>query len=222
MANTRDLVDKVAQEIEASSKTSPTPPGPSDRGERDLEGHVEAINQVFALFRLNYHNQYYAAYPDAEQLGQIKKLWLESLADFSVEQILLGAKHAIENSEYLPTLHRMLDCCRDAITGLGLPSASDAYREACLAASPKSAQAWSHPAVYLAGRDSDWFFLANNQESMTWPVYRRHYEDYCARVLKGEVLEVPAPAAIERDAPEPLSTEEQLSALAKLREESGL
>ncbi|NND67996.1 MAG: hypothetical protein HKN19_10445 [Halioglobus sp.] len=224
MANSRDLVDKVAQGIEASSRTSPTPPGQSEgkREERDLEGHVEAINQVFALFRLNYHNQYYAAYPDGEQLGQIKKLWLESLADFSVEQILLGAKHAIENSEYLPTLHRMLDCCRDAISDIGLPSAKDAYREACVARSPRSAQVWSHPAVYLAGRDSDWFFLANNPESMTWPVFRRHYEDYCARVLKGEVLEVPEPASLERDAPEPLSADEQLAQLAKLREEAGL
>ena len=222
MANSRDLVERVAQEIEASSRTSPTPPGQNEGKARDLEGHVDAINQVFALFRLNYHNQYYAAFPDGEQLGQIKKLWLESLADFSVEQILLGAKHAIENSEYLPTLHRMLDCCRDAITSLGLPSAADAYREACLAAAPRSAQAWSHPAVYLAGRDSDWFFLANNQESVTWPVYRRHYEAYCGRVLRGEVLEVPEPAAIERDAPEPLSTKEQLRELARLRKESGL
>ncbi|NCF19406.1 MAG: hypothetical protein GWP63_14275, partial [Haliea sp.] len=57
---------------------------------------------MFALFRLNYHNQYYAAFPDAEQLKQIKKLWLESLADYPVEQILKGAKHAIEHSEYLP------------------------------------------------------------------------------------------------------------------------
>lgn len=183
---------------------------------------MEAINQVFALFRLNYHNQYYAAYPDAGQLGQIKKLWLDSLADFPVEQILLGAKHAIENSEYLPTLHRMLDCCREAAGDLGLPRATDAYREACIAGNPKSAQAWSHPAVYLAGRDSDWFFLANNPESVTWPVFRRHYEAYCARVLHGEVLEIPEPAALERDAPEPLSREEQLQALAKLRKESGL
>ncbi len=60
------------------------------------EAHVEALNQVFALFRLNYHNQYYAAFPDAEQLRQIKKLWLESLSDYPVEQILKGAKHAIE------------------------------------------------------------------------------------------------------------------------------
>ena len=222
MANSRDLVERVAQEIEASSRTSPTPPGQNEGKARDLEGHVDAINQVFALFRLNYHNQYYAAFPDGEQLGQIKKLWLESLADFSVEQILLGAKHAIENSEYLPTLHRMLDCCRDAITSLGLPSAADAYREACLAAAPRSAQAWSHPAVYLAGRDSDWFFLANNPQQVALPVFTRHYDNYCARVIRGESLDIPAPEALEAQPSEPLSREEQLAQLQKLREETGL
>ena len=153
MTDNRDLVQRVARGIEASQTTSATPAGQSEPRTRIAsEGQVEAINQVFALFRLNYHNQYYAAFPDAEQLKQIKKLWLEALAEFPPEQVLRGAKHAIENSEYLPTLHRMLDCCRDAVADLGLPSATDAYREACAAPSPRSAQPWSHPAVYLAGR----------------------------------------------------------------------
>jgi hypothetical protein len=177
---------------------------------------------VFALFRLNYHNQYYAAFPDAEQLKQIKKLWLESLADYPVEQILKGAKHAIEHSEYLPTLNRMHECCQQGLADIGLPPAHDAYLEACNAPSPRSAQPWSHPAVYLAGRDSDWFFLANNEERLTWPVFRGHYQQYCSRVLRGETLEVPAPEALERKAPEPLSADEQLVELKRLREETGV
>jgi len=176
---------------------------------------------VFALFRLNYHNQYYAAYPDAEQLSQIKKLWLDSLAHYPVEQILKGAKYAIEHSEYLPTLHRMHECCLQGLTDAGLPAPRDAYLEACAAPSPKSAQPWSHPAVYLAGRDSGWFFLANNAEQIALPVFRRHYEAYCDRVLAGETLEVPAPEALESRQSEPLSTEEQLSQLRKLKEETG-
>ena len=94
MADSRELIQRVAQEIEASKTTSPTPAGPTDSARAASEAHVEAINQVFALFRLNYHNQYYAAYPDQSQLKQIKKLWLDSLAGFPVEQILKGAKPA--------------------------------------------------------------------------------------------------------------------------------
>jgi hypothetical protein len=223
MADKQDLIQQVAQEIEASSRTSPTPPGQSEapRG-RSSEAHVEAINQVFALFRLNYHNQYYAAYPDAEQLKQIKKLWLESLADYPVEQILQGAKHAIEHSEYLPTLNRMLECCQQGLSDLGLPPAHDAFIEACQRPSPKSAQPWSHPAVYLAGRDSDWFFLANNTENITWPVFRDHYQRWVAAAMRGEALSIPAPEALEQTTAEPLSHEQQLNELRKLRENTGL
>ena len=183
---------------------------------------MEAINQVFALFRLNYHNQYYAAYPDPEQVKQIKKLWLESLCDYPVEQILKGAKHAIEHSEYLPTLNRMHECCQQGLSDFGLPSAHDAYMEACRAPSPKSAQRWSHPAVYLAGRDSDWFFLANNTERTSWPVYKEHYQGYCARAMRGEELEIPAPEALEKPVSKPLSAEDRLEELRKLRESTGL
>lgn len=222
MTKDKDLIERVARGIAASPTTSATPPGRTEKRRQTTEAHVEAINQVFALFRLNYHNQYYAAYPDAEQLKQIKKLWLESLADYPVEQILRGARHAIENSEYLPTLHRMLECCREGIAGLGLPDPYAAYREACDARSPRSAQDWSHPAVYLAGRDSDWFFLANNPERLTWPVFRQHYQDYCTRVLRGETLAIPEEPALEQHEPEPLSAGEQLAELKKLRETTNL
>jgi len=183
---------------------------------------VDAINRVFALFRINYHNQYYAAYQDNNQIQQVKKLWLESLCDYPVEQILRGAKYAIENNEYLPTLNRMHECCRQGLAKYGLPAVHDAYLEACKASSPKSAQNWSHPAVYLAGRDSGWFFLANNIERISWPVFRDHYQQYCARVIRGENLDIPAPAVLEQQHGEVLSREEQLLELQKLREETGL
>ena len=219
MPDSRDLIQQVAQEIAASRTTSPTPPGQT-RAERrpDQEARIEAINQVFALFRLNYHNQYYAAFPDAQQLKQIKKLWLDALADYPIEQILKGAKHAIEHSEYLPTLNRMLECCQQGLSDLGLPSARDAYMEACRAPSPRAAQAWSHPAVYLAGRDSGWYFLANNTERTSWPVFCEHYQHYCTRVLQGETLTMPEVERIEHHVSAPLSRDEQLAELKKLRE----
>lgn len=223
MPDSRELVQRVAQEIAASSKTSPTPRGRSEPGRKpSTEAHVEALNQVFALFRLNYHNQYYAAYPNDEQLRQIKKLWLESLSDFPVEHILKGARHAIEHSEYLPTLNRMLECCQQGLADLGLPTPHDAFVEACRAPSPKSAQRWSHPAVYLAGRDSDWFFLANNTERTSWPIFKEHYDGYCARVLRGESLTVPDAAVLERKPAEPIKPEEQLARLRELRTQTGL
>ena len=173
---------------------------------------------MFALFRLNYHNQFYAAYPDGEQLNQVKKLWLDALRDFPVEQVLRGAKHAIEHSEYLPTLNRMIESCQESLSAYGLPDARRAYREACTAGSPKSAQPWSHPAVYFAGRDADWFFLATEPEAKTWPVFREAYQQWCGRVMAGEQLEIDAPAALPESSGQPSSRDEALAELAKIRD----
>jgi len=177
---------------------------------------------VFALFRLNFGNQYYAAYPDNDTLDSAKRLWLESLAEYPPPQILAAARLVIDSSEYLPTVHRMLECCQQALSGVGLPDSKDAYHEACNARSPRSAQAWSHPAVYLAGRDTGWFLLSGSEEKTAWPVFRRHYQQWCARALAGESLEIPEVAALERQTTAPLSRKQQKQALEKLRRETGI
>ena len=143
------LAAAIAQKTEVSATTSPTPAGPTDPAEPPDSQLVEAINQVFALFRLNYHNQYYAAWSDAEQVNQVKRLWLEALDAYPTAVILRAAQHAIEHSDYLPTLNRMIEACRHCLSDLGLPSPYDAYRQACLAPSPKTDATWQHPAVYL-------------------------------------------------------------------------
>ncbi|MDP5054286.1 MAG: replication protein P, partial [Congregibacter sp.] len=180
MQDSGKLARRVEREIAASKATSPIPPGPSDARHKPDPALVEAINQVFALFRLNYHNQYYAAFSEAEQLRQIKKLWLDSLRDVPPAQILQGAKLAIENSEYLPTLHRMHKCCEDSLPALGLPGPRDAYLEACNAGSPPELKHWSHPVVYWAGRDCGWQRLAASPETQSWPIFSEHYQTRCA------------------------------------------
>lgn len=218
MADSKDLIEQVEREIAASQTTSPTAAGPTSTARpAPSADQIDAINQVFALFRLNYHNQFYAAYPDSEQLNQVKKLWLEALRDFPVEQVLRGARHAIECSDYLPTLHRMIESCRQSLSAYGLPDTRSAYREACNAPAPKSAQPWSHPAVYFAGRDADWFFLATEPEQKTWPVFQQAYQRWCARVIAGEELVIEAPAALPESSGSVSSREEALEALAKIR-----
>ena len=225
MADKQDaaaVAQDIAQRTEALATTSPTPAGPTEAVEPPDAHLVEAINQVFALFRLNYHNQYYAAWSDAEQVKQVKRLWLEALEPYPTAVILRAAQHALEHSDYLPTLNRMIDACRLCLTDLGLPSAYDAYREACLAPTPKTDAAWSHAAVYLAGRDSDWFFLSNEPETKTWNVYREHYERWVSRAARGEELKGPERTALSAPEDSPPSVDEQVTHLARLRKEVGL
>jgi hypothetical protein len=214
MSGNKSITD-IANTIEQIGQKLPNP-NPASANHVPREDYVEAINQVFALFRLNYHNQYYAAYPDAEQVKQIKKLWLESLTKYPVAVILQGAKQAIEHSDYLPTLSKMHQFCIDYLQQIGIPSAHDAYIEACSATSPKREASWSHPIVYLAGRDTGWYELANEREAYILPNFERHFSAYLDRVLAGETFELPA---LPKPNPESktLSREQQLRNLAALK-----
>lgn len=152
---------------------------------------IDAINQVFTLFRVNFHNQYYKAYADdGALLSQAKKLWFESLKPYEARVILEATKSIIEETEYLPTLHQMLSRCAQANSSA--PSPHQAYVEACNAASPKAQQNWSHPAVYEAGRRSDWFFLSTTAEHIAFPVFKNHYQDLLNNINEGAALDLPA------------------------------
>jgi hypothetical protein len=221
MDSGNDLLQQTVQGLVASAKTSKTGAGRTEPPPDEL---IDAINQVFALFRLNFHNQYYSAFGETEQLNQIKKLWLDSLATQPVGVILRAAKRCIEKSEYLPTLHRFLEFCREArLEHAGLPDAHEAYREACLARTPKHAQSWSHPAVYHAGKRSDWHFLASTPEHTAFPVFRRYYDAVCDEIAAGETLSLPAPEEEHHERSHgDASVDEQRQHLARLREQTGL
>lgn len=178
---------------------------------------IDAINQVFALFRINYHNQYYSAFAQVDLLNQAKRLWLNSLANFAPETILRGAKKVIEESEYLPTLNRMIRACQGDPEQFGLLDAHRAYVEACRAPSPKAAYTWSHPAVYHAGCAADWYFLSSSPERDAFPVFERHYKKLCERVMNGEALAAPNVPALPKTIETPLTREENLARMEALR-----
>ena len=195
MANSKDI-QKVASEIAASSTRSPTAAGRPKASPINPK-LVDAINQVFALFQVNYHNQYYSAFGDNTKSENLaKKLWLNKLDHFSCETICGAAEKIIAESEYLPTLHKMLSACRQVGMPAGLPNPRKAYQEACNKRSPKAQQQWSHPAVYLTGRDAGWHMLANEIESKALPAFAEIYQQYCDRVLAGEKLIVDATASV--------------------------
>ena len=221
MQDGEKLVNKVAHALEASATTTRTAAGQAET-KLPTSAHIDAINQIFMLFRVNYHNQYYAAYNDTDLLNQAKKLWLESLKKHSPDIILNAARKAIEDSEYLPTLHKMLEFCHPSSSELGLPDVHSAYQEACQAPSPKNMHNWSHAAVYLAGQECDWFFLAGTPEIRAFPVFKRHYELLCKRAMEGEILVIPHPPALPDESHHALPKDEQLTHLEQLRKETGI
>ena len=157
----------------------------------DLPDDVVAINAVFELFRINFGNQYYAVYTNQELLHSAKRMWRDALAEYSSEQILLGAPAVIKECEYLPNLKKMIDCVNGSLESHGLPDVRAAYIEACRAPSPKAEYNWTHPAVYLAGKKTDWYFLLNSSENVSFPAFKANYEFLCREVLKGVEMNVP-------------------------------
>lgn len=208
------LVDNVAagQGIAkaAEAVTGYTP----ERARRDL---VDAINQAFAEFELAYHNQFHKAFAAEGSLALAKKYWLQSLQEFPAEVIRRAARHVVQTQEFLPTLAAMIAACDNAPALFGLPAAEAAYREACLAAEPKAAQHWSHPAVYYAGRETGWFVLQSEPQSVAFPQFDYHYTQLCRRVLRGETLDAPIAPALPAQPPAPLSLEQSRARLHALR-----
>lgn len=199
------------------SKNSPTAAGPASPGSAKNTQLIDAINQVFALFRRNYHNQYHKAFGDVEELNHVKRLWLEILGRFSPIAILQGAKGVIENSEYLPTLHTMIRYCEQAQENTAFPDAHSAYTEACRAPSPKAGFNWSHPVVYYTGKACDWYFLQTHSEAQAYPVFREKYQELCSKVRAGLVLEPPNSPALVEIPGEPLAKSANRERLEALR-----
>jgi hypothetical protein len=191
-------------------------------GEHDRTDVINAINQMFAEFQLVYNNQYHKAFPTTDKLEYAKRLWYSFLKDYSAEQILAACHMAIKSSEFLPTVRGILKYLENDLASYGLPEVRDAYIEACQAGTPKAACAWSHPAVYHAGRASDWFLLASQPEHKALPVFEQHYRVYCDRVIKGEALALPEVEALPEEIESSMTREERQAALDKLRQETGL
>lgn len=181
--------------------------------------HVDAISQLFTEFELAFHNQFHKAFATPEQVRMAQQLWLNALSDLRPEQIVQGARRALRESDYLPTIHSLRKFCQPSREALGLPDPHRAYIEACQAPSPKAEQRWSHPAVYHAGRESDWFYLASTPELQAFPVFKRNYELLCQRVEAGEQIDLPIVKALPESTGTPLSNEERRQRLQALREQ---
>jgi len=202
-------------------KNSLTEAGPTEHSannatEPNGNARIDALNQIFALFKRNYHNQFFKAYSSETDVNATKRLWLDALKRFEPRVQMLAARAIIENNEFLPTLAAMIKACETS-SALGLPEPHAAFLEACRAPSPKAGNRWSHLAVYYAGRAADWYFLQNNNEYVAYPIFKQHYQEVCDRVRLGEHLEPPQKPALESDRNKPADKETARTHFSKLR-----
>jgi hypothetical protein len=183
---------------------------------------ISAITYLFGAFELAYHNQFRRAFADINSLNSAKKLWAMQLSRFTPEQIKRATDQAIQTNKFMPSLPEIVQSCEQDLHSFGLPDEYTAYVEACRATSPKESFDWTHPAIYWAGRATGWFLLQSEPEQKVLPIFKRNYQQACAKVRDGEELTLPE----HQDSPKlesiPLPKEEQLEQLKKLRQTTGL
>lgn len=226
------LLEKTRKALARHSSASQTEAGPteSDSNESHADAgapesgpdRIDAINQLFAEFELAYHNQYYKAYGTEERLVLAKKYWLGCLSGYSPGQIVAAARRVVKTSDFLPTVSVVVRACEEGISLFGLPGAREAYFEACRANAPKAEYAWSHEAVYLAGKATGWYTLANEPEDKVFPLFEYCYQELCKRVMRGEELKMPPRKALPRHIGTPLTGDENHERMVKLRETLGI
>ena len=183
---------------------------------------ANVINEAFELLRLNYQHLYFSAYPEVDAVNSAKRLWLESLSQFSPEAILQATHALIKQSDYLPTISRMIKQCTELSTRSTLPDTYSAYCEACNAPSPKQNYNWSHPAIYHAGKQSNWHFIHSNDEAIAFPIFKNHYEALCQRIAQGDTLPPIQPLSLPESTEHTLSKSENAERMANLRNEVSL
>ncbi|HCM04496.1 MAG TPA: hypothetical protein DIC30_00660 [Oceanospirillales bacterium] len=220
----QELLNQVTQQLQRVSTSSSITTGDKESAVHKLDDNQrDAINQVFALLRFNYHNQFLKAFPDLETVKLAKQLWARLLVDYPAETIMFAAEQVVKQQKFLPNVHDMIEACQSSAHKLlGMPDAHSAYVEACRAPSPKKEYNWSHPAVYFAGRASDWFFLANSVEAKAFPVFERNYVMLMERVAAGESIELELPKALPENIEVPIERKDLQKKMKQLLQDTGL
>ena len=220
------ILNQVTQQLQPAGSASPTLIGNEKAYHAQKPLDIEqksAINQVFELFRFNYHNQFLKAFPDHDTVIMAKQLWARLLVDFPAETIMFAAEQVVKQQKFLPNIHDVVEACQSSAHQLlGMPDAHSAYIEACRAPSPKKEYKWSHPAVYYAGRASDWFFLANTIETKAFPVFKRNYSMLIERVAAGENIDIELPKALPEEIEKPIERKDLQKKMKQLLKDAGL
>ena len=211
-------IDQVARLDLNNKESGEENPTPRARQQKPKD-QVDAINQMFAEFELAYHNQYHEAFPDAAAVNLAKKYWLSCLAEIPAKVLLRATRELVLSQSFLPSVASMMELCRNEAKLFGLPDSRSAYLEACRQPTPKANQAWSHPAVYLAGKQTGWFELANLPESQVYPLFDYHYSQLCQAAMRGEDLSIDTSKAIPEHSTVALSAEDNLQRLQKLKKD---
>ncbi|WP_051785868.1 replication protein P [Endozoicomonas numazuensis] len=156
-----------------------------------------AINGLFTLLEDAYPLKFRRAFPTDEDLSRAKRVWYQSLREFSPRRIIQAGQKALDTTKFFPDLSEIRELCKLRYDEMGLKEPLQAYYEACFAPQQTREYRWSHIAVYLAARETGWITLRSEEQRVAFPIFERNYNIVCNRVLDGEDLEASIMKGIE-------------------------
>lgn len=151
---------------------------------------------IFARFMVIYGHKFKSCFETQDEIRIAKREWAISLTGYTESELVAAIDYCKENSEWMPTISEFVKVLRDLTGDCGLPSCQHAYEEACLHADHPRKHNWTHPAIYHAGRATDWFRLRSEDQPEVYPDFRYNYEVICRRVRSGEQLDLPVATAL--------------------------
>ncbi len=151
---------------------------------------------IFARFMTIYGHKFKSVFENETEIRIAKREWALSLRDYTEQELVHAVNRCKEEFVWMPTISEFLSVLKKGFEDFGLPTALAAYQEACLHGDHPRNHQWSHPAIYFAGRATDWFRLRSEEKSQVFADFEFNYRKLCQRVLAGETLEVPLPKGL--------------------------
>lgn len=151
---------------------------------------------VFARFMTIYGHKFKSTFDSAEEIIVAKREWALSLSRYTEAELVAAVNLCKEKFAWMPSIAEFISVLHEVSDNLGLPSVEEAYEEACMHAGNPRQHDWSHPVVYHAGRNSDWFRVRTEDKQDIFPTFDSHYRMLCQRFAAGERFEVPNPVAL--------------------------
>ena len=148
---------------------------------------------IFARFMAIYGHKFKSCFETQDEIRIAKREWALSIRGYPEAQLVAAIDRCKETLAWMPTISEFLKILSELDGGDGVPAVREAYLEACRFADRPSLHHWSHPVVYHAGRETGWFRLRSEEESVVLPVFQYHYDLSARRFRAGEALDTPQP-----------------------------
>ena len=144
------------------------------------------------------------AFPDDQSQNQAKRTWAKAFIEnriHSIQQVQRGlSKARASGSPHIPSVGQFIKWCQPEPSDFGLPDEREAYFEALRNATEFEQKEWSHPAVFVASRETTTHVLRAKAEKDSYAMFQRNYQIACRRVFSGEDLSKEIPLALPEKA----------------------